>query len=152
MSGLSRRELLKRGAVALAAGNVYSLLDGIAATPARAAAAPARLPEQYLLPGQQVVLELGIEVIVPPLHHRVVTARVKVKGAKLHAAQTRLEHTLAQLDKQYATSPSGLGVTVAWGLPYFGGSCRSSPTAAAIRRTCLPTCAARRRTPRASPQ
>ncbi len=119
MSGLSRRELLKRGAVALAAGNVYSLLDGIAATPARAAAAPARLPEQYLLPGQQVVLELGIEVIVPPLHHRVVTARVKVKGAKLRTAQTRLEHSLAQIEKQYATSPSGLGVTVAWGLPYF---------------------------------
>ena len=33
MSGLSRRELLKRGAVALAAGNIYSLLDGIGLLP-----------------------------------------------------------------------------------------------------------------------
>ena len=40
MSGLSRAELLKRGAVALAAGNVYSLLDGLAA--ARRALRPSR--------------------------------------------------------------------------------------------------------------
>ena len=39
---LSRAELLKRGAVALAAGNIYSLLDGLAAAPARAAVAATR--------------------------------------------------------------------------------------------------------------
>src|SRR5919201_1911730 len=63
--------LSSRGAAAIAAGNVYSVLDGLAAPPARAVtmvAAPAK--EQYLLPGQRVVSELGIEVIVPPLHHR----------------------------------------------------------------------------------
>jgi hypothetical protein len=128
MSGLSRRELLRRGAVALAAGNVYSLLDGIAAAPARAATA-GRPPEQYLLPGQRIVLELGIEVIVPPLHHRVVTARVR--PVSLLGAQKRLEQALTALERQYAASPAGIGVTVAWGLPYFR---RSIPKLADGRR------------------
>src|SRR5206468_150277 len=113
---LTRRELLKRGAVALAAGNVYSLLDGLAAAPARAAVtAAARSKEQYLLAGQQVVLELGIEVIVPPLHHRIVTARVRKSGK---AAQTRLEHALAGVEARYPATAAGGGVTVGWGLPY----------------------------------
>jgi hypothetical protein len=120
MSGLSRRELLRRGAAAIAAGNVYALLDGLAAVPARAAIAVRPTKEQYLLGGQRVVLELGIEVIVPPLHHRVVTARVRVRGAAgLAAAQHRLEQALASLERRYPATPSGLGVTVAWGLPYF---------------------------------
>ena len=117
---LSRRELLKRGAVAAAAGNVYSLLDALAAAPVRAAVSAARGKEQYVLPGQKVVLELGIEVITPPLHHRVITARVRVSGAaRLRTAQARLEKVLRTLDAQYANSPAGLGVTTAWGLPYF---------------------------------
>jgi hypothetical protein len=118
---LSRRELLRRGAAAIAAGNVYSVLDGLAAPPARAAAtavAPAK--EQYLLAGQRVVSELGIPVIVPPLHHRVVTANVRIRGAaQLGAARKRLEKTLVALERRYPATPAGLGVTVAWGLPYF---------------------------------
>jgi hypothetical protein len=110
---LSRGELLKRGAVALAAGNIYSLMDALGAAPARAAVAAGRGPEQYLLGGLKVQLELGIEVIIPPLHHRVITAKVKSVNQK------RLERALAGLEKQYANSPAGLGVTVAWGLPYF---------------------------------
>jgi hypothetical protein len=120
MSRLSRRELLQRGAAAIAAGNVYSLIDGLAAAPARAAVAVRPAKEQYLLGGQRVVLELGIEVIVPPLHHRVVTARVRVQGAtRLAAAQHRLEQALVALERRYPATPAGLGVTVAWGLPYF---------------------------------
>ena len=117
---LSRRELLKRGAAAIAAGNVYSLLDGLAAPPARAAAtAAAPAKEQYLLGGQRVVSELGIPVIVPPLHHRVVTANVRVRGAQLRAAQRRLEKALVALERRYPPTPAGLGLMVAWGLPYF---------------------------------
>jgi hypothetical protein len=118
---LTRRQLVERGAVALAAGNVYSLLESLAPAVARAAA-PRRLrPEQYVLDGLRVQLELGIEVLVPPLHHRVVTARLKVAGgrAPLRAAQKRLEAALARLDARYPATPAGLGVTVAWGLPYF---------------------------------
>jgi hypothetical protein len=113
---LSRRELLKRGAVALAAGNIYSLLDSLATPPARAAVAAVRAPEQYLVPGQRVVQELGIDVVVPPLHHRVVTARVR-KGGR--TAQQRLERALAGLEARYPSSPAGVAVTVGWGLPYF---------------------------------
>jgi hypothetical protein len=120
MSGLSRRELLKRGAVALAAGNIYSLLDGIAAAPVRAATRAVRAREQYLLGGLHVVQELGIDVIVPPLHHRIVTARVRVSGTgSLHAAQARLEHAIAGVEARYPATPGGVGVTVGWGLPYF---------------------------------
>ncbi len=128
MSGLSRAELLKRGAVALAAGNIYSLLDGLATAPARAAVGATRAPEQYLLSGLRVVRELGIEVIIPPLHHRVVTARVRVSGtAKLRAARTRLERQLAGIERRYPSSPAGVGVTLAWGLPYFRKHVAKSP-------------------------
>jgi hypothetical protein len=117
---LSRRELLQRGALALAAGNIYSLLDALGAAPARAAARVAARPEQYLLGGQKVIREIGIEVVVPPLHHRVVTARIRTVGAaRLLKAQARLAHALAALEQRYPATPAGLGVTVAWGLPYF---------------------------------
>jgi hypothetical protein len=120
VTGLSRRELLRRGAIAFAAGNVYSLLDGLAAAPARAAVAVAPRREQYLLGGVPVVQELGIDVVVPPLHHRVVTARVRATSlAALGRGQTRLEHTLRALEARYPATPAGLGVTIGWGLPYF---------------------------------
>ena len=119
MTGLSRRELLQRGLLAIAAGNVYSLVDGLTAAPARAALTAALPPEQYLVGGLRVVNELGIDVILPPLHHRVVTARVNVAGSKLLQAQTRLEHALAALERRYPATAAGLGVTVSWGLPYF---------------------------------
>jgi hypothetical protein len=128
MSSLSRAELLKRGAVALAAGNIYSLLDGLAAAPARAAVAATRRPEQYLLSGLRVVRELGIEVIVPPLHHRVVTARVRAaRPATLRAARIRLERQLAAIERRHPASPAGVGVTLAWGLPYFRKHVPTSP-------------------------
>src|SRR5581483_254025 len=48
----------------------------------------------------------------------VITAAL-VKGTDLRASQARLEEVLLRLDDTYQPSPSGLGVTVAWGLPYF---------------------------------
>jgi hypothetical protein len=120
VTGLSRSELLRRGLAAVAAGNVYSLVDGLTAAPARAALTAAPRPEQYLLGGLRVVNELGIDVIVPPLHHRIVTAHVRVSGpAKLAHASARLERALVALERRYPSTPAGLGVTVAWGLPYF---------------------------------
>jgi hypothetical protein len=51
----------------------------------------------------------------------VVTARVGVsaKATDLRAAQGALEETLRQLERSYEPTPAGLGVTVAWGVPYF---------------------------------
>jgi hypothetical protein len=128
--GLTRRELLA-GAAAGAAGaaGVYELVDRLAgAAPTRAAVLAPPPPEQHVLQQVRVVRSDGIEVLVPPLHHAVVTARVAVDRADLRDAQRRLEQALAGLDGAYATSPAGLGVTVAWGEPYFH---RLVPAAAA---------------------
>jgi hypothetical protein len=116
--GLTRRQALvgTAGAVAGAAG-VYALLDGHTGSPARPPA-PARLPpEQHLLDGVQVVTDNGVEVLVPPLHHAVITATVATDD--LAAGHRDLEGALAELEQRYPATPAGLGVTVAWGLPYF---------------------------------
>jgi hypothetical protein len=64
------------------------------------------------------VVDNGVEVIVPPLHHRVVTANLRVgeTPAALGDARRVFERALAELDDRYAGS---LAVTVAWGTPYF---------------------------------
>jgi hypothetical protein len=56
---------------------------------------------------------------VPPLHHEIVTARVTADRSDLARAQSELADVLRGLDADYVPSPAGLGVTVAWGLPYF---------------------------------
>jgi hypothetical protein len=110
--------LTRRGLVASAAGAALAALGlrrsgiGLAAAPVRAVG-PA---EQHVLPKPKVVVYEGVEVVVPPLHNRVLTARLLVdpNRAALHDARGELESALAQLDAQ-----DGLAVTVAWGLPYF---------------------------------
>ena len=70
---------------------------------------------------RSVVPLLLHEVLVPPLHHELVTAKLRVadEPAELNAARAELENALHQLDERFDSSPAGLGVTVAWGLPYF---------------------------------
>jgi len=117
---LTRRQVVA-GAVAgaAAASGLYELVDQLAGSaPPRAEAAEA-LPEQHLLDGVRVVRENGVEVLVPPLHHEIVTARVAVGRSDLRDAQRALSSVLDRLDRDYAPSPAGLGITVAWGLPYF---------------------------------
>jgi hypothetical protein len=89
--------------------------------PRRSLAAARPLREQHLLAGQQVVTDEGVDVIVPPLHHQVVTAKLRTKRSRdsLLAAKAELEEALARLEQEYEPCASGLGVTVAWGLPYF---------------------------------
>ena len=116
--GLTRRQALAgtAGAIAGAAG-IYALVEGQGDSPARPPA-PSSLPlEQHLLDGVQVVTDNGAEVLVPPLHHQVVTATVA--SDDLAAAQRGLEEALTALEARYPATPAGLGITVAWGLPYF---------------------------------
>lgn len=118
---LTRRELLAGAAAgALGAAGVYELVDRLGTTPARPAARR-RMREQHLLEGTRIVEDNGVEVLVPPLHHQVVTAKVAVgeSPADLRAAQGELEEALRALDSRFEPTPAGLGVTVAWGLPYF---------------------------------
>ena len=49
----------------------------------------------------------------------VVTARVKPQQrAELQAAQHAFEASLREVGASFPETPAGLGVTVAWGLPY----------------------------------
>src|SRR5439155_14600886 len=117
---LTRKQLLAGAAAgAVGAGGIYELIDQLAGSSPKRAAAPIRLPEQHLLDGIRVVHSDKVEVLVPPLHHEILTARLAVERADLADAQKTLTHVLAGLDADYEPSPAGLGVTLAWGRPYF---------------------------------
>jgi hypothetical protein len=106
------------GAVAGASG-VYALVERLTEAPSRSPVVSPRGPEQHLLDGVVVQQDNGVEVLVPPLHHELVTARVAVDGADAGDAARALESALSALDLEYPSTPAGLGVTVAWGVPYF---------------------------------
>jgi hypothetical protein len=112
----TRRGLLAGAAAgALGAAGIYELADRLGSSPHRAEAVG--LPEEQHLIDLSVVHDDGIAVIVPPLHHQLVTA--SVRATDLRSAQQDLENALADLDSRFPSTPAGLGVTVAWGLPYF---------------------------------
>ena len=67
----------------------------------------------------RIVEDNGVEVVVPPLHHQLVTGTVNVGERSLKDAQAELEDILQRLEKDFDPTPAGLGITVAWGLPYF---------------------------------
>ena len=101
---------------------IYRLVDRVADKPTRQRAAGRPRPvEQHLLRDIRIVRDDGVEVLVPPMHHRVVTARVTVaEGPRsLREARATLQKALAELEADYPTTAAGLGVTLAWGLPYF---------------------------------
>ena len=109
------------GAVASAVGasGIYELVDQLVGSTTKRADAAVAFREQHLLDGIRVVHSNNVEVLVPPLHHEVITARVAVARPDLGDAQRELARILQSLDAEYAPSPAGLGVTLAWGLPYF---------------------------------
>jgi hypothetical protein len=117
---LTRRQVIVGAAAgAVGATGIYELVDQFTGgSPERANAAKV-FPEQHLLDGVRIVDSEGVEVLVPPLHHEILTARVTAGRADLRSAQAELVHLLARLDEDYPPSPTGLGVTLAWGLPYF---------------------------------
>ena len=118
MSPTRRQVIAGAAAGALGAAGLYELVDQLSSSsPARPAPAAPELPEQHLLQGVKVVTQNDVEVLVPPLHHEVMTARVVSDVAGLKDAQSTLEDLLAKLDHDYVPTPAGLGVTVAWGIP-----------------------------------
>ena len=120
---LTREVFLRRSALgALAASGMYGIVDTLAPLPARALQTGPRHPaEQHLLRGVRIVREKGVEVVVPPRHHQIVTATLRVghHPRELRAARAELEAVLAGLDRRFASTPAGLGTTVAWGRSYF---------------------------------
>jgi hypothetical protein len=108
------------------------MIDTIAEPPDRLDVAATRpSQEQYILQNEQVVKVNGagvtssngtILVRVPALHDHVITATLNVPAnAKvLQEAQRHLESVLESLERQFPPTPAGVGITIAWGLPYFG--------------------------------
>jgi hypothetical protein len=116
---LTRRQLIGGAAAgALGAAGIYELVDQLVDSPPRAEAG-AFAEEQYLLSGAKLLTHEGVEVIEPPLHHQVVTARVRAPRRSIGEAQRTLEDAIARVERRYEPSPAGLALTVAWGLPYF---------------------------------
>jgi hypothetical protein len=118
---LTRREVIGGGAAAALAGTgIYALVDRLTTAPVRRPSRPA-IPEQHVLGDLRVVVDEGVEVVVPPLHDEVVTATVRVAGepAALRNAQRILEEALRAVDAAFDAAPSGVSVSVGWGLPYF---------------------------------
>jgi hypothetical protein len=107
-------------AAAVSAAGIYELVDRLTGAPTRTFGA-GRRPEQHLLDGQPVIEDNGIEVVVPPLHHQIMTANVVVEPRRieLREAQAALEDALLRVEREFTAPPAGLAVTVAWGLPYF---------------------------------
>ena len=124
----TRRRLLGRAVAAagtmgmLQAAGIYGLIDGLAMLPKRldASGSPAH-PEQHLIDGIQTITDNNVQVLVPPLYHQVVTARLRVPSGSsgIKGLQRALEESLQGLDARYPNTPGGLNVVVAWGLPYF---------------------------------
>jgi hypothetical protein len=115
---LTRRQALAGAAAgALGAAGIFELVDQLSGEAPKRPSGTPRPPEQHLLDSIAVIEDNGVEVVVPPLHHRLVTA--KVRAGDLRAARRDLNDALADLDRRYEPTPAGLGVTLGWGLPYF---------------------------------
>ncbi len=119
---LTRRQLVGgAGAAALTGVGLYELVDRLGSAPTRVIPAGALPPEQHVLRGVRQVVKEGVEVLVPPLHHQIVTATIAVDPGpkRLEAARVELEDALQRLESRYEVTPAGLDITVAWGRPYF---------------------------------
>src|SRR5512133_843658 len=134
----TRRDFLQRaGALALGAPGIYGIAEALATRPAYGAPGARRRPaEQHVAGRLRLVRDNGIEVVVPPLHHQVVTARLRIEPtrAALRSARTELESALLQLERQYGPVPAGVDVLVAWGLSYFRTYLSSLANATAFPR------------------
>ena len=118
----------------MAVAGIYELVDRFTPAPQRTSTGVLP-PEQHLLDGVRMIRDNDVEVLVPPLHHTVVTAtlRIPARASDLRDARLQLEGVLARLETRFEPTPAGLGITVAWGLPYFR---RYVPRQAAVH---LPT-------------
>jgi hypothetical protein len=118
---LTRRELLVGGTAAAAVGaaGIYELVDHLSGPPPTRRFGEGRPPEQHLLDGMRIADDNGVEIVVPTLHHQIVTAKITTRFADLRDEQRLLEEVLQELEEDYEGTPAGLAVTAAWGLPYF---------------------------------
>ncbi|HEX6787665.1 MAG TPA: hypothetical protein VF091_00375 [Gaiellaceae bacterium] len=114
----TRRAFARRVGGAVLGAPFLSLLDGVAL--ARPPVGHSPPLEQHIDPGVRISTDNGVEIVVPPLYHEVVTARLTpAPGRALLSARDELRLALHDVEEGHVVGPSGLLVTVAWGLPYF---------------------------------
>src|SRR5262245_26877390 len=114
----TRRLFARRVGGAVLGAPFLSLLDGITLARPRVARSPPH--EQHVVPGARHTSDNGVEIVVPPLYHEVVTARLTTgSGRELLAARDELRLALQHIEKGHVAGPGGLLVTVGWGTPYF---------------------------------
>lgn len=123
---MGRRGFLRAAGIAagaISARGIYGFLDTVAAVERRPAApaATTRRHEQYLVDGVETLIDNGVKVIIPPLYHEVITARLAFAPgpAALFRAQVRLERALQLIEAPHPPTPAGLTLVVGWGRPYF---------------------------------
>jgi hypothetical protein len=114
----TRRAFARRVGGAALAAPFLSLLDEVALARPPVAASPPL--EQHIDHGVRITTDNGVEIVVPPVYHEIVTARLTpASGRELLAARDELRLALRHIEEGHAVGPSGLLVTVAWGVPYF---------------------------------
>ncbi len=118
--GMTRRTLLARAAALGVTASTLSALDLLAFAPARAQAKQAGLPEiqfeieKYIAPAIKVE---GVRVRFAPVYTTFATFTLSRTPAQ--ADQAALAGALARIEASYPFSPSGVFVTIAYGVPYF---------------------------------
>jgi len=114
----TRRVFARRVGGAVLGAPFLSLLDEI--TLARPPVAQSPPLEQHVVPGVRHSSDNGVEIVVPPLYHEIVTARLtSASGRALLTGRDELRLALHHIEKGHVAGPSGLLVTVGWGIPYF---------------------------------
>src|SRR5258705_9302133 len=106
----TRRAFARRAGGAVLGALFLSLLDGITLVRPRVAQSPPL--EQHVVPGVRISTDNGVEIVVPPLYHELVTARLTTAaGRALLVARDELRLALHHIEKGQVTGPSGLLVT-----------------------------------------
>jgi hypothetical protein len=121
-TGLTRRSLLQRAAGLGLAASTLGALELLAPAPEEALAAGSKLPEiqfqiEKRLP-KPIKVE-GVRVRFGPVYTLFVT--IALARTPSVADQATLAQALARVEKAYPFKPSGVFMTVAYGIPYFEG-------------------------------
>ena len=83
----TRRVFARRVGGAVLSAPFLSLLDGI--TLARPTVAKSAPLEQHVVPGARHTSDNGVEIVVPPLYHEIVTARLTTASGRAAARRAR---------------------------------------------------------------
>ena len=103
---VTRRVLARRVGGAALGAPFLSLLDGVAL--ARPPVAKSPPLEQDIDHGVRITTDNGVEIVVPPVYHEIVPARLTpAAGRELLAARDELRLALRHIEEGQVVGPSG---------------------------------------------